>query len=321
MAETTSRLLSLLTLLQTHRQWTGPQLADRLGVTERTLRRDVERVRELGYRVDAVRGPAGGYRLEAGSEMPPLLLTDDETVVMAIGLQLAAGRALVDGELTAQTALAKFEQVLPSRLRPRVTALASHVASVASSSVPVSGDLVGLLAMACRDSERIRFRYVAANGVETARLVEPQALVAAARAWVLVCWDVERADWRTFRVDRMSDFFATRVRFSPRELPTGDAAAFVASAMQSMRRRYAAEVILRMPVSEVRAALGVWGAGATAIDDHTTLWPLEGESPEHLLGALAWIPPDATYEVRGDDEFLSLVARVGRAMTAATPTP
>ena len=151
MAETTSRTLELLHLLQTHRQWPGPELAERLGVTDRTLRRDIERLRELGYRVAAERGANGGYRLEAGANLPPLLLTNDEAVAMAIGLRLAAAQGLVDGALTTQTALAKFEQVLPSAVRERVNALAASIAPESPRGAPVAGELLGQLALACRD--------------------------------------------------------------------------------------------------------------------------------------------------------------------------
>src|ERR1700761_9262051 len=190
MGETTSRTLALLNLLQSHRQWSGPELAERLGVTERTLRRDVDRVRELGYRVEAVRGPLGGYRLEAGGALPPLLLTNDEAVSVAIGLRLAAQQGLVDGELTTQSALAKFEQVLPSALRRRVNALATTVEADSPRSPSVDQDLLGFLALACRDQERIRFSYEARDAAQTDRVVEPHALVAEAKAWFLVAWDL-----------------------------------------------------------------------------------------------------------------------------------
>ncbi|MEO8907460.1 MAG: YafY family protein, partial [Microbacteriaceae bacterium] len=283
MAETTSRTLALLSLLQTHRQWSGPELAQRLGVTERTLRRDIDRLRELGYRVDAARGAAGGYRLEAGSQLPPLLLTDDEAVTMAIGLRISATRGLVDGEQTSLSALAKFEQVLPSALRRRVNALAGSVQAGGmrpqlSRDALVSSGLLGQLALACRDHERIRFHYVAASGAGTDRVVEPHTLVAAERSWFLVCWDLQRGDWRTFRVDRMSLYFATRLHFVPRELPAANAAEFVTAAIASMRPRVQAEVVMRMPLAAMREQFGPWAEGAVAIDADTTSWPIGGDT-------------------------------------------
>ncbi|HEY5222128.1 MAG TPA: WYL domain-containing protein [Microbacteriaceae bacterium] len=320
MAETTSRALELLSLLQTHRQWPGTELADRLGVTARTLRRDIERLRELGYRIEAARGAAGGYRLEAGARLPPLLLGDEEAVTMAIGLRVAATLGLVDGEQTAQSALAKFEQVLPSALRERVNALGAFVSQQAPGGDLVAPALLGQLALACRDTERIRFHYVAADGAATDRTVEPFSLVASGRRWFLVCWDLQREDWRTFRVDRINRFFGTRVRFAPRPLPAEDAAAFVATAVAGGHRRYMGEVILRIPVETLREDLGSWATEAVAIDASSTRWPIGGDSMAVMLSALAWIPEGVEYELRGSAEFLAVARnaseRMRRAVTA-----
>jgi biotin operon repressor len=316
-AETTSRTLQLLNLLQSHRQWSGPELADRLGVTERTLRRDVDRVRELGYRVDAVRGPLGGYRLEAGGQLPPLLLTDDEAVTMAIGLRVAAQYGLVDGELTTQTALAKFEQVLPSALRRRVNALATSVQAETPRSPTVSQDVLGSLALACRDRERIRFSYEDGRGEKTERIVEPNALVAASRNWFLVAWDLRRGDWRTFRVDRISRFFGTRLRFPPRELP-GGAAAYVTKSVGALRRRIRLDVILELPLAEARAAFGPWGSQADALTATQTRWRVEAESPEHAFGALAWVPAGVAYTLEGQGELLDFIRTAAERAGAAS---
>ncbi|MCS5716667.1 WYL domain-containing protein [Herbiconiux sp. CPCC 205763] len=321
MAETTSRILTLLNLLQTHRQWGGGDLAERLGVTERTLRRDIERLRELGYRVEATRGAAGGYRLEAGSQLPPLLLTDDEAVTMAIGLRVAATQGLADGEQTTLSALAKFEQVLSAALRQRVNAVAGFVQpqSPRFSDAPVSQELLGQLALACRDRERIRFHYVAAGGVDSDRVVEPHTLVAAARRWFFVCWDLQRDDWRTFRVDRMSSFFGTRVHFDQRDLPAEDAAAFVASALTALRRRVSADAHLRMPLRVMREQFGPWSTDAEAIDEEWTRWPISGDSLETMLSSLAWIPVGVEYTLHGPPEFLAFAAEAAERMRRAVP--
>ena len=219
MAETINRALQLLNMLQAHRHWTGTELSRRLGVTERTVRRDIDRLRELGYRIESTPGVAGGYRLEAGSAVPPLLLTDEEAVTMAIGLRVAATQRLVHGPETTLTALAKLEQVLPAALRRRVNALAAVVQPVGIGSAPtVSPDILGELALACRDHERLRFTYTSAAGETTIRRVEPHALSPAERNWYLLCWDLEREDWRTFRVDRLDAVQHTRVLFEPRPL-------------------------------------------------------------------------------------------------------
>jgi predicted DNA-binding transcriptional regulator YafY len=307
MSETTSRVLALLSLLQTHRQWSGADLSRRLGITGRTLRRDVDRLRELGYRVEATRGAGGGYRLEAGSQLPPLLLTDEEAVTMAIGLRLAATQGLTDGEHTTLSALAKFEQVLPSGLRRRVNALGEYINSQTPRGALVSAELLGQLALACRDRERVRFHYIAADGAETRRVVEPKSVVTVQRTWFLVCWDLDRVDWRTFRVDRMSRFVGTGLRFEPRELPNDDPAAFVAASISSFRQRHHAEVILKLPMEQMRRQFGYWSRDATAVDAEHTSWPLGGESMEALLSALAWIPAGVDYELRGSPEFLMFV--------------
>ncbi|MFC0678513.1 helix-turn-helix transcriptional regulator [Lysobacter korlensis] len=320
---TTSRVLSLLNLLQTHRHWTGTELADRLRVTTRTLRRDVERLRDLGYRVESLPGAAGGYRLEAGSALPPLLLTDDEAVTMAIGLRVAATQGLTHGADTTLTALAKLEQVLPSGLRQRVNALAVTVQPLrplyGSPNPPVSAELLGQLALACRDHERIRFGYVSGSGDETRRLVEPHALVSSDRAWFLVCWDVHRNDWRTFRADRMSDLFLTRAHFTPRELPAEDAAEFVAAAATSVPLPRNAEVVMRMPIGEMRAHFGPWARGAEPVGTDRTRWPIGGRSNEELLSALAWVPAGVEYEVRGDEEFTRFLRDTADRMVHALP--
>jgi predicted DNA-binding transcriptional regulator YafY len=326
MVDTTSRILALLNLLQTHRQWTGAELAMRLGVADRTLRRDIDRLRELGYRVEATRGAAGGYRLEAGAALPPLLLTDDEAVTMAVGLRVAATQGIADGEHTTLSALAKFEQVLPAALRQRVNALAVAVQSLTPRGDPISAELLGQLALACRDHERIRFSYVAADGVTSQRVVEPHSLVASGRTWFLVCWDLRREDWRTFRVDRISAFFGTRVHAAPRELPVADAAEFVAAALASLHRgRVQAEVILRMPLAQMRAHFGPWAEGAATVDAHHTRWPIGGDSVEAMFASLAWIPPGVEYELRGDPAFLDFARqaalRLGRAASGAGAQP
>ena len=307
MSETTSRVLALLNLLQTHRQWAGADLAGRLGVTERTLRRDIDRLRELGYEVAATRGVSGGYRLEAGASLPPLLLTDDEAVTMAIGLRLAANQGLVDGENTTLTALAKFEQVLPAALRRRVNALAAVVRSSTPRAADVPQELVGQLALACRDNERVRFRYTAADATESTRTVEPHTLVAAERAWFLICWDLHRDAWRTFRLDRMTDFFGTRLRFEPRALPGGDAVAFLSRSIGSMRDRYSADLVLGMPLAVMKGRFGRWAEAAVAEGETETRWTISGSTLEQLFGAFVWIPIDVEVHIENGDEFRDFV--------------
>ena len=270
-----------------------------------------------GYRVDAVRGRFGGYRLEAGGQLPPLLLTDDEAVTMAIGLRVAAQSGLADGELTTERALAKFEQVLPDALRRRVNAVATTVQAPTPRRAPVTHELLGALALACRDLERIRFSYRDGRDEVTDRIVEPHRLVAASGSWLLVAYDLMRDDWRTFRVDRMSRLFGTRLRFAPRE-PPGGASAYVAASMAALRRTTRLDVILELPLEQTRAAFGPWGSQVQAIDATTTRWRVEAESPEHAFGALAWIPAGVSYRLEGEQELLAFIrTAASRAAIAA----
>src|SRR3954453_19128123 len=248
MTETSGRLLKLLSLLQTRRDWPGNELAGRLGVSGRTIRRDVERLRELGYPVDAVTGPAGGYRLHAGTAMPPLLLDDDEAVAIAVGLRTAAGASVTGIEETAVRALVKLEQVLPAHLRRRVQALQVATTTFSFGGGPqVDPQSLTILAAACRDNERVRFAYTARDRADSRRDVEPHALVNAGRRWYLVAWDRGRDAWRTFRVDRIAKPAAAGARFAPRRLPGGDVAAFVSQSLRNAPYRYEARVTLKAP--------------------------------------------------------------------------
>ncbi len=257
MSETTSsRLLTLLSLLQARRDWPGTELAERLDVSGRTIRRDIERLRELGYPVESMTGPAGGYQLRAGTAMPPLLLDDDEAIAIAVGLRTAAGASVSGIEETAVRALVKLEQVLPSHLRRRVRALQTSTSRLTwdgggGAQLADPQDLT-LIAAACRDHERLRFTYRARDDTESRREVEPHSLVNAGRRWYLVAWDTGRDDWRTFRLDRLARPTSTSVRFDPRELPGRDPAAFVKRSLTSAPSRYEARVTVHAPAAHLR---------------------------------------------------------------------
>jgi predicted DNA-binding transcriptional regulator YafY len=239
-ADTSARLLRLLSLLQTPRDWTGTELAERLDVTTRTVRNDVERLRDLGYPVHGTRGAIGGYRLGAGSALPPLLLDDEEAVAVAVGLRTAAGGSVAGIEEPSLRALAKLEQVLPSRLRRRVNALQTYTVSVPLDrpGPVVSPELLTAIVAACRDHERLRFDYRSRDAAASRRDVEPYRLVNWGRRWYLVAWDTMRGDWRTFRVDRMdSPRTPTGPRFAPRPLPDEDLAGDVSRGVATAPRR------------------------------------------------------------------------------------
>ena len=258
MLETSARLLRLLSLLQARRDWTGTELAARLGVTTRTVRTDVGRLRGLGYVVEARPGVAGGYRLGTGGALPPLLLDDEEAVAVAIGLRTAAGGSVAGIEETSVRALAKLQQVLPARLRRRVSAFQSYALPVPSAGPRVDPDVLTLIAAACRDHERLRFDYTAHSGAVSRRSVEPYRLVNDRRRWYLVAWDTDRDGWRTFRADRIRPRTPAGPRFTPRPLPPDqEIAVQVARGAAEATWRYRARVIVHAPVAHVRARLAI----------------------------------------------------------------
>jgi predicted DNA-binding transcriptional regulator YafY len=261
MANTSSRTLSLLSLLQNHRYWPGAELAERLQVSPRTLRRDINRLRELGYPVQAQRGADGGYQLAAGTALPPLVVDDEEAVALAVGLQVAAQSAVEGVAETSVRALAKVVQVMPARLRRQVEALGTMTvpASWGSPAQPaVDPGLLAVVALACRDSERIRFAYTAADGRETSRHVEPHRLVLLGRRWYLVGYDLARHDWRSFRLDRMAAPSGTGAPFRSRALPAPDAGAFVRESIGNVTAVYDVEVLIEAPAAAVRERIGRW---------------------------------------------------------------
>lgn len=324
MSETTARALSLLNLLQTHRHWPGHELADRLGVTERTVRRDVERLRDLGYRIESTPGAAGGYRLEAGSAMPPLLLTDEEAVAMAIGLRIAASERLVGGPETTLTALAKLEQVLPTPLRRRVNALADavHPTGVRSGAA-VSTQVLSELALACRDHERVRFTYAAASGEVTRRRVEPYVLAPAQRNWYLLCWDLDKDDWRTFRVDRLADVEHTTVRFNPKPLSTEEIEEFIRVARSWVRTAVETDVVMDLPIEAMRATFGQWAQGAEPEGADRTRWPVGGRDFRETMYGMTYIPRGVGYTTDlaepARSELREVLVRMVRALEAGPP--
>jgi predicted DNA-binding transcriptional regulator YafY len=281
--KTSARLLKLLSLLQSRRSWTGPELAERLEVGVRTVRRDVGRLRGLGYPVHAAPGVAGGYRLGAGAELPPLLLDDEEAVAVAVSLRTAAGGTVAGIEETSLRALAKLEQLLPSRLRRRVSALQTYTVSLPGSPPAADANVLATIAASCRDRERLRFRYHSYDRTTSRRRVEPYRLVNLGRRWYLVAWDVDREDWRTFRVDRIEPRLSTDRRFTPRKLPQRDIGAYVAAAVSAARDRYQAEVILRAPLAEVAKRVPPSHGTLEEIDEHTCVL----RTGAHWLGGLA----------------------------------
>ena len=317
MWETSARLLRLLSLLQARRDWTSAELADRLGVTTRTIRTDMDRLRRLGYPVGARPGVAGGYRLGTGGAMPPLLLDDDEAVAVAIGLRTAASSAIAGIEETSVRALAKLQQVLPSRLRHRISAFQSTVPMPARGP-QVDPDVLTVIASACRDHDRLRFDYRDHSGAVTRRTTEPHRLVSDRRRWYLVAWDLERDAWRTFRVDRITPRTPPGPRFPPRELPPDrEIAEWVARGVGEAPWRYRARVVVHASAAHVRSRLPI-PVDVEPLGEDRCAFEAGSDHPEMLALYLGMLGADFT--VVDSPELLralgELASRYRRAIDA-----
>lgn len=306
---TSARMLRLLSLLQTHRYWPGSELSDRLEVSPRTLRRDIDRLRELGYAVDAVRGVAGGYQLRAGGSLPPLLLEDEEAVAIAVGLQSAAAGSVAGLEESSLQALTKVIGLMPPRLRRQMDAIRSQTDNLPWRGGPeLDPTLLATLAQACRDDEPLKFTYTARESDPTDRWAEPHRLVTLGRRWYLVAFDRDRQDWRSFRVDRISDPRTTGQRFRPRDLPAADALTFVQSGIRRMPQRYAVRVRLDATVDEVAAAVGHWGVASGR--DGACLLEMNVDALEWPVMVLTQL--DRDFVVDGPPELVELLQRTAR---------
>ncbi|ADB33660.1 Helix-turn-helix type 11 domain protein [Kribbella flavida DSM 17836] len=307
MLETSARLLRLLSLLQGRRDWGGPELAGRLGVSTRTLRADVEKLRGLGYPVEARSGVAGGYRLGAGAALPPLLLDDEEAVAVVVGLRTAAGGGVAGIEESSVRALVKLEQVLPSRLRHRVRAMQAATVTVPGRGPMVDAEVLTEIAGAIRAGEGLRFDYDGREG-SSVRRTEPHRLVAWGRRWYLVAWDNDREEWRTFRVDRMTLRTPTGPRFVPRELPGSDVAAYVQKNVGTSAWRYRAEVLVHASAQYVRSRMPI-PVAAEVVDDQTCRVELGSDGPHELALWLGML--DCDFEVLDAPELAEELRRVG----------
>ncbi|MEU5304291.1 transcriptional regulator [Streptomyces noursei] len=308
-----ARMLRLLSLLQMRRNWTGADLAERLGVTLRTIRRDIDRLRDLGYPVHGTTGKAGGYRLAAGTDLPPLLLDDEEAVAIAAALRTATSG--VRGiEESAVRALAKLEQVLPARLRHHVAAL--HTATVP---VPWAGgpqadpSTLATLAAACRDHEVVTFTYASKSDAAVGRRrAEPHGLVVAGDRWYLVAYDTDRADWRTFRVDRLTDPAPTGRRVTPRPLPAANAAAFLAARIAAAPAPYTLTATVPLDAETLRARPGTLPDRVRPVDEHTSTLDLTADDPRHLAAQLFHLDPGST--VNGPAELAPHLEELGQLL-------
>ena len=315
MLETSARLLRLLSLFQAQRYWSGAELAERLEVTARTLRRDVDKLRSLGYPVNSTSGTAGGYQLGAGATLPPLLLDDEEAVAVAVGLRTAASGTVTGIEEASVRALAKVQQVLPARLRRRITALQSFIEPLAYTGPAVNAEVLTLIASACRDCEKIQFRYHARDGAESRREVEPHRLVHTGRRWYLAAWDVDRNNWRTFRVDRIQERPATGQRFTPRKPPDGDFATYVARSVSAIPDLYHAEIVFHAPLDRAAERIPPGAGHLEALNEHTCVFRAGASSLEMLAVYLASIGFE--FEVREPRELIEKIRGLAERFSRA----
>lgn len=315
MLETSARLLRLLSLFQARRYWSGAELVDRLEVTSRTLRRDVDRLRHLGYPVHSTSGTAGGYQLGAGATLPPLLLDDDEAVAVAVGLRTAASGGVTGIEESSVRALAKLEQVLPSRLRRRITALHSFIVPVTNSGPTVDASILSLIAGACRDNDALRFGYRGKTGAASERQVEPHRLVNFGRRWYLVAWDTTRKDWRTFRLDRIDKPALCGLRFMTRKLPAEDIAAYVTRGIAYEQYPYRASVILHAPAEKMAELVPCSVGTLEAVDEKRCRVHIGAYTLEMLAGYLGMFGVD--FEVSEPPELIEQIRRLSARFSQA----
>ncbi|GAA1216446.1 WYL domain-containing protein [Kitasatospora nipponensis] len=316
MLETSARLLRLLALLQVRREWSGADLAERLQVDVRTVRRDMEKLRTLGYPVDSTPGAAGGYRLAAGAEMPPLLLDDEEAVAVALGLRTAANGTVAGIEETSVRALAKLQQVMPARLRSRVESLAGATVEMRSHGPRVDADVLSTIAAACRSTERLRFEYRTREGSSERRDVEPYRLVHSGARWYLVAFDTVRQDWRNFRVDRLELRPPHGPRFAPRPLPAQDVRDFVSWEVAIGQYRYQARFTVRAPAAVVRERIAPTSGLVTPLDENSCTLRAGSNSLDGLAVHIGVL--DLPFTVHEPPELVERIALLARRLHEAT---
>ena len=314
MITTSARLLRLLSLLQARRHWTARDLYDRLEVSGRTVRRDVERLRELGYPIHASPGLGGGYSMRAGSAMPPVLLEDDEAVAVAVALRAAAG-SIAQMDEAAMGVLAKIDQVMPARLRKRASSLHSVTVSLPAALEMPAADVLMQIAGACRDQKKLTIGYADRAGRPSARQIEPVRLAHTGRRWYLVAWDVDRKDWRTFRADRISRIVEPGTHFTPRKLPQ-DVVKFVSQSISYEPYPCRARLKLAGSVSELAKRIPSWIGALEPLDEQHCVLSIGAPSPETLVAFMLMTGVD--FELLEGKDLLPqlrvIARRLGRAL-------
>ena len=318
MLDTSVRLLRLLSLLQTRREWSGAELAERLQVSARTVRNDIQRLRILGYAVQSRTGVAGGYQLGPGATMPPLVLDDEEVLAVGLGLSAAAAGTITGIEETSLRAITKLEQTLPARLRPRLDALRQATVSAAGDGPTVDADVLVTLATACRDLQQLRFDYTTHAGEQELRRVEPYRLVYTGHRWYLLAWDRDRTDWRTFRADRVRPRLPPGPRFTPRE-PPEDAGRHVIRGSASRGWPCPARVRLHAPAAVMAERITPAGGLLTPVDEHSCLLETGGDSMPNLVGYLTSL--DVAFDVLDPPELRDQLRTLADRYSAAADSP
>ncbi|TDC99761.1 YafY family transcriptional regulator [Nonomuraea deserti] len=318
MADVTQRMLALLSTLQTGRSFTGEELARRLSVSPRTLRRDIDRLRGYGYPVDTQPGPGGYYRLASGRTMPPLVLDDDEAVATLLALaSLAAVEPSAEGgiDAAATRAYGKLDQFLPARLRPHVASIRSSLETSPQRAPSVAARQLGIVAEAIARRETMAFTYTDARGERTERRVEPYRQVHHLLRWYLLAWDIDRADWRVFRLDRITGPATTGHRYTPRPLPAESASDYLRRGLN--RGKEPATVLVKAPAADVVDALRFQDAEIHSVDDTHTRITLALDSWPWLILNLAFL--DADFEIDAAPHLLEACRTFGERLLAAVP--
>ncbi len=314
MLKTSARLLRLLWLLQSRRYWSGAELSERVEVDPRTVRRDIDRLRELGYAVEASPGLGGGYQLKAGSALPPVLLDDEEAVTVAVAVRAAAS-SIGRIEETAIGLLAKLDQLLPPRLRRRASALHSVTLSLAHPERAPPIEVLTQVACACRDKLKVRIGYRDRGGNLTSRVLEPLRLVHTGRLWYLVAWDSAREDWRTFRMDRVQRIASTGPKFMAREFP-GDIAAYVSRSITRVPYRYRMRIRLKGSLAELARRIPGWCGVLEVLDEESCALSTGADSIEALAAQL--VLTGADFDILGEPESVAGLREIAARLERAT---
>lgn len=317
MSDPSARMLELLSLLQNGRSWQAWELARRLDTSARTLRRDIDRLRTLGYPVSSSPGPGGHYQLVAGRALPPLLLSDDEAVASAVGLRIAAAALVGDISDSAERARSKLERVLPSRLRSRMEAVAASTDVAARTTSTVSLRTVQLLASAAHTRQHVRFDYTSRTGRHNERRVEPYRQVLLGRRWYLLGWDRDRAGWRTFRLDRIANLAVPGTTFLARDLPSEDPVSFVQDSARFPITRHRGVVRFAAPIATVSERLFAEAGSLEAIDDTSCRYITGADSWEWLSITVAMV--GVPFTIEGPPEFISHARELLERLEQAIP--